>query len=73
MVAKQHFLSTDDCQRSLVLELESTNEDRLMAYESIKWNKEKVGPYYNKHVHNKGFEESDLVWKIMLLLVVIYD
>lgn len=41
-VAKQHLLSTDDHQRSLVLELESVDEDSLMVYENIKPNKEKV-------------------------------
>lgn len=41
-VAKQHYLLADDYQRSLVLELESTDEDLLIAYENIKQNKQKV-------------------------------
>lgn len=37
-------------RQDVVQPLESTDEDRLMTYENIKQNKEKVARHYNKHV-----------------------
>lgn len=48
------------------MELESTDEDRLMALENIRLNKENVAKAYNKHVKVKRFVEGDLVWKTIL-------
>ena len=42
-------------------ELESANEDRLMALESIQANKARVSKLYNKKVKLKYFVEGDLV------------
>ena len=47
-------------------ELESAGDDRIMALESIKLNKEKVARYYNKKVKRKQFAEGDIVWKAIL-------
>lgn len=64
----RNIFTANDYQRSLVLELESVDEDWLMAYENIKRNKGKVAWHYNKHISIKQFREGDLVWKTMLSL-----
>ena len=47
-------------------ELESTDEDRLMALENIQANKGKVSKLYNKKVKLKCFAKGDLVQKVIL-------
>ena len=47
-------------------ELESADEDRLMALENIQANKVMVSKLYNKKVRLKRFAEGDLVWKVIL-------
>lgn len=49
----RNIFTANDYQRSLVLELESVDEDWLMAYENIKRNKGKVAWHYNKHISIK--------------------
>ena len=43
-------------------ELESTDEDRLIALENIQANKAKVSKLYNKRVKLKRFIESDTTY-----------
>ena len=47
-------------------ELEDLHLIRLKALENIEKNKIRVAKYYNSKVREKGFEEGDLVWKIIL-------
>ena len=46
--------------------MESADDDRIMALENIKLNKEKVAKSYNKKVKRKQFAEGDIVWKAIL-------
>ena len=50
-------------------ELESADEDRLMALENIQVNKVKVSKLYNEKVRLKHFTEGDLEWKVILTIV----
>ena len=52
--------------QAIFRELESTNEDKLMALENIQANKAKVSKLYNKKAILKCFAESDLEWKVVL-------
>ena len=49
-------------------ELESADDDKIMALENIKLNKETVVKSYNKKVKRKQFAEGDIVWKAILLI-----
>ena len=49
-------------------ELELADDDRIMALQSIKLNKEKVAKAYNKKVRRKQFAEDDIVWKAIFLV-----
>ena len=64
--AKQHGLQLEKYTPAMFQELESVDEDRLMALENIQANKAKVSKLYNKKVRLKRFTEEDLVWKIIL-------
>ena len=61
-VAKQHELQPEEYSQAMFQELESADEDRLMAFENIQANKAKVLKLYNKNVMLKRFAEGDLVW-----------
>lgn len=50
----------------MFMDLESTDEDKLIALENIRLNKEKVAKAYSKHVKVKRFVEGDLCWKPIL-------
>ena len=65
-VAKQNDLEPGDYCQSMLMELDSADEDRLMALENIRLNKSKVAKAYNKRVSKKEFAEGDLVWKTIL-------
>ena len=65
-VAKQHKLWPKEYSEAMFEELESADEDRLMALENIQANKAKVSKLYNKRVKLKRFVEGDLVWKVIL-------
>ena len=65
-VAKQAGLQPDEYSQAMFQELESADDDRIMALESIKLNKEKVAKSYNKKVKRKQFAEGDIVWKTIL-------
>ena len=65
-VAKQHKLQSKEYAQAMFQELESVDEERLMALENIQANKAKVSKLYNKKVRLKCFAEGDLVWKVIL-------
>ena len=69
IVAKQHGLQLKEYIQAMFQELESADEDRLMALENIQANKAKVSKLYNKKVKLKRFVEGDLVWEVILLIV----
>ena len=50
------------------MELESVDEDWLMALENIRLNKSKVARAYNKCIKKKEFKEGNLVWKTILAI-----
>ena len=62
-MAKQNELKLSDNHRAFFMEIDSVDEDQLMALENIQLNKLKVAQAYNKHVRKKEFKESDLIWK----------
>jgi len=49
-------------------ELNTLNEERLIALENIIRQKEKVAKHYNKKVRRGSFQMGDLVWKVRLLV-----
>ena len=65
-VAKQAGLQPDEYSQAMFQELDSANDDRIVALENIKVNKEKVARSYNKKVKRKQFAEGDIVWKAIL-------
>ena len=65
-VAKQAGLQPEEYSQAMFQELESADDDRIMALENIKMNKEKVAKTYNKKVKRKQFAEGDIVWKAIL-------
>ena len=67
-VVKQANLQPKEYSQAMLQELESTDDDRIMALESIKLNKENVAKSYNKKVKRKQFVEGDIVWKAILLV-----
>ena len=52
-VAKQVGLQLEEYSQAMFQELESVDNDRIMALENIKLNKEKVARSYNKKVKGK--------------------
>ena len=50
----------------MLMELEDVDEERLRAFTSMVIQKKKVSRFYNKRIKKKKFEESDLVWKVIL-------
>ena len=50
----------------MCLELESIDEARILALNSILFQKKKATKNYNKKVKHIGFDEGDLVWKTIL-------
>lgn len=48
------------------MELDSTDDDRLMALDNIQLNNLKVAKTYKKKAKHKGFVEGDQVWKTIL-------
>ena len=50
----------------MCLELESIDEARILALNSILFQKKKVAKNYNKKVKHISFDEGDLVWKTIL-------
>ena len=65
-MAKQKYLEPINYHRALIMELDLTDEDQLMALEIIRLNKLKVMEAYNKHVKKKEFKEGNLIWKTIL-------
>ena len=63
---KQVGLQPEEYSRAMFQELESVDDDKIMAFENIKLNKEKVSRSYNKKVKRKQFVEGDIVWKAIL-------
>ena len=52
-LAMQNELEPNEYHRALFMEMESADEDRLMALENIQLNKLKVAQAYNKQVKKK--------------------
>ena len=67
-VVKQANLQPEEYSQAMLQELESTDDDRIMALESIKLNNENVAKSYNKKVKRKQFVEGNIVWKAILLV-----
>ena len=65
-VAKQVGLRPEEYSQIMFQELESADDDRIMALENIKMNKEKVAKSYNKKVKRKQFAEGNIIWKAIL-------
>ena len=65
-VAKQHGLQLEEYTQAMFQQLESTDEDRLVALENIQANKAKASKLYNKKVKLKCFVEGELVQKVTL-------
>ena len=59
-------LQPKECSQAMFQELKSADDDRIMALENIKLNKEKVVRSYNKKVKRKQFAEGNIVWKASL-------
>ena len=66
MVVKQAGLQPEEYAQAIFQELEQTNDDRIMALENIKLNKEKVTRSYNKKIKRKQFADGDIIQKIIL-------
>ena len=49
-----------------MMELESTDDRRIKAFNYMLIQKNKVAQTYNKRIKMKSFEEGKLVWKIIL-------
>ena len=47
-------------------ELELADDDKIMALENIKMNKEKVAKSYTEKVKRKQFTKGDIIWKAIL-------
>ena len=62
-VAKQSGLQPEEYSQAMFQEVEIADDDRIMALENIKLNKEKVAKSYNKKVKRKQFAKRDIVWK----------
>ena len=52
-MAKQAGLQPEEYSQAMFQELELADDDRIMALENIKMNKEKVARSYNKKVKRK--------------------
>ena len=65
-MAKQASLHSKEYSQAMFQELESVDDDRIMALENIKLNKEKVVKSYNKKLKKKQCVEGDVVWKTIL-------
>lgn len=59
---KKHFLSIDEYQQSMLMELHSVDDDMLDALNNIELSKTIMAKTYNKHVKSKQFVEGDLIW-----------
>ena len=51
-----------------MMELESTDDRRIQAFNYMLIQKNKVAQTYNKRIKRKIFEVGELVWKIILLV-----
>ena len=62
----QDQLDLEQYHQSMCLELESIDEARILALNSILFQKKKPAKNYNKKVKYISFDEGDLVWKTIL-------
>ena len=59
-------LTSEQYHQSMFLELENVDEARILALNSILFQKKKAAKNYNKKVKHISFDEGDLVWKTIL-------
>ena len=65
-VSRQNDLNPQEYSEAKIMELEALDGKRLQALDHIMIQKKKAARAYNKQVGRKGFEEGELVWKVVL-------
>ncbi|XP_050909043.1 uncharacterized protein LOC127122802 [Lathyrus oleraceus] len=63
---RQYEIPSEDYWSMMTDELVDVDEERMLALESLRSQKEKVARAYNKKVKGKMFAVDDLVWRVIL-------
>ena len=67
-VSRQNGLTPQEYCEAMMMELESTYDKRIQAFNYMSIQKNKVAQTYNKRIKMKSFEEGKLVWNIIFLV-----
>ncbi|XP_058741292.1 uncharacterized protein LOC131613661 [Vicia villosa] len=65
-IQRQHEIPFEDYWSVMTDELVDLDEERMLALNSLRRQKDRVARAYNKKVKNKVFAINDLVWKVIL-------
>ena len=65
-VSRKNGLTSQEYSEAMMMELESSNDRRIQAFNCMLIQKNKVAQTYNKRIKSKIFEEGEFVWKIIL-------
>ena len=65
-VSKQNGLTLQEYSEAMMMELESTDDRRIQAFNYMLIQENKVAQTYNKRFKRKSFEVGELVRKIIL-------
>ncbi|XP_050914736.1 uncharacterized protein LOC127129628 [Lathyrus oleraceus] len=63
---RQYEIPSEDYWSMMTDELVDLDEERMLALDSLRRQKEKVAKAYNKKVKGKMFVVDDLVWRVIL-------
>ena len=67
-VSRQNGLTPQEYCEAMMMELESTYDKRIQAFNYMSIQKNKVAQTYNKRIKMKSFEEGKLVWNIIFIV-----
>ena len=65
-VSRQNSLTSQEYIEAMMMELESTDDRIIQAFNNMLIWKNKVAQTYNMRIKRKSFEVGELVWKIIL-------
>ncbi|XP_058757861.1 uncharacterized protein LOC131631097 [Vicia villosa] len=65
-IQRQHEIPSEDYWSMMTEELVDLDEERMLALNSLRRQKDKVARVYNKKVKNEVFAINDLVWEVIL-------
>ncbi|XP_058753061.1 uncharacterized protein LOC131626241 [Vicia villosa] len=65
-IQRQHEIPTEDYWNMMTDELVDLDEERMLALNSLRRQKDRVAKAYNKKVKEKVFAVDDLVWNVIL-------